>query len=324
MCTAVSFCADRHYFGRTLDYEVSFGEQVTVTPRNFPLNFREAYGLDRHYAIIGMAAVREEYPLYFDAMNEKGLCMAGLNFPGNAVYKPCAQSADNIASFELIPWILGQCASIKAARRLLDRLNVCDIPFREDLPLSPLHWMLSDAKESVVIEPMAEGVRIIDNPVGVLTNNPPFEMQMRSLQNYAALSNEQPTGGFGEKFGFSPYSRGMGGIGLPGDHSSASRFVRAAFVKAYSVMDESAGEGVSQFFHILDSVAVPRGCVKLDDGKFVTTRYSSCCDTERGVYLYTTYGNRQISAVDMYKVDLDGKDLVTYPLVEGERVHQVN
>mgnify|MGYP000956754899 CR=1 FL=1 len=116
MCTAATYKTADFYFGRTLDYEFSYGDEVTVTPRNYPLTFRHASAVSTHYAIIGMAHVAGDYPLYYDAFNEKGLCMAGLNFVGNASYQKPQEDHDNIAQFEFIPWILSQCASVKEAR----------------------------------------------------------------------------------------------------------------------------------------------------------------------------------------------------------------
>ena len=124
MCTAVTLKTRDFYFGRSLDYEHSYGEQVTITPRNYPFRFRHKGTIESHYAIIGMAYVSESYPLYFDATNEAGLSIAGLNFPGNAVYFPKTDTKQNVAPFELIPLILGQCNTISEATALLDKINI--------------------------------------------------------------------------------------------------------------------------------------------------------------------------------------------------------
>ena len=112
MCTAAVYKTKDHYFGRTLDYEISFGEQVTVTPRNFPFVFRRVPTMDTHYAMFGMATICENYPLYYEATNEKGLSMAGLNFPGNACYFDKHQEKNNVSPFEFIPWILSKCQNL--------------------------------------------------------------------------------------------------------------------------------------------------------------------------------------------------------------------
>ena len=324
MCTAATYRTKDHYFGRTLDYEVSYGEEVVVTPRNFPFHFRHMGGLSSHYAIIGMATVAGDYPLYYDATNEKGLSMAGLNFPGNADYKPLAEGKDNVATFELIPWLLGQCATVEEAKAYLARMNLANTPFSPQFPVSPLHWIIADRDCAITVESVREGIRIYDNPVGILTNNPPFDYQMTNLTNFMSLSTEPPENHFSDQLDLTPYSRGMGMLGMPGDLSSASRFVRVAFTKLHSVSGTSESESISQFFHILGSVAQQRGCVHMGEGKYEITIYTSCCNTDRGIYYYTTYENSQITGVDLHREDLNGQQLSRYPLITGQQIHLQN
>lgn len=320
MCTAATYKTKDFYFGRTLDYEFSYGDEVTITPRNSPLHFREQGDLNTHYAIIGMAHVAKNYPLYYDAINEKGLGMAGLNFVGNAVYRERKAGKDNVAQFEFIPWILGKCATVREARKLIEKINLLNIPFNEQLPVAQLHWIISDSEESITVESVKEGIKIYENPVGVLTNNPPFDKQMFNLNNYMHLSVRSPENNFSKDLNLTTYSRGMGAIGLPGDLSSQSRFVRVAFTKMNSISGDGELESVSQFFHILNSVDQQRGCCELDNGKYEITLYTSCCNTNKGIYYYTTYNNHQITAVNMHKENLDGNELVHYPLITEEQI----
>ena len=324
MCTAATYQTKDFYFGRNLDYEFSYGEQLVVTPRNYPFRFRQAGELNRHYAILGMAHVAEGYPLYYDAINEAGLCVAGLNFVGNAVYHPAADGKENIAQFELIPWLLGRCASLAEARELLAGANLLTLPFSPQYPLAALHWMIADRTGCITLESTADGLHVYDNPAGVLTNNPPFPLQMFNLNNYRNLSPRQPENQFAPRLPLSAYSRGMGGIGLPGDLSSQSRFVRVAYTKMNSKSGDSEEESVSQFFHILGSVDQQRGCCEVADGKYEITIYTSCCNASRGIYYYTTYDNHQICAVDMHRENLDGSELSRYALLKKERIFYQN
>lgn len=324
MCTAITYRTTDHYFGRTLDYEISYQEAVTVTPRNYPFCFRGAAALETHYAMIGMAAVKEDYPLYFDAVNEKGLAMAGLNFPGNAYYREEAKGKDNIATFEFIPWILGQCADVSEAKKLLGNINLTNASFHEKLPAATLHWIVADKNHAITVESVKEGLKIYENPIGILTNNPPFDMQMFNLNNYMKLSNKEPENQFSKILPLTVYSRGMGAVGMPGDLSSASRFVRAAFTKLNSVSGDSESESISQFFHILGSVAQQRGCVQLKSGEYEITLYTSCCNMDKGIYYYTTYENHQISAVDMHKADLEGRALTICQLIKSQQIRWQN
>lgn len=324
MCTAATYKTKDFYFGRTLDYEFSYGDEVVVTPRNYPFSFRDAGEMQSHYAIIGMAFVTQNTPLYYDAMNEKGLCMAGLNFVGNAVYRKPEKGKDNVAQFEFIAWILGQCADVKAARAKLQNLNLTDTPFSAELPVAQLHWILADRNEAITVESVKDGLKIYENPVGVLTNNPPFPEQMFRLNDYMHLSPKSPENYFAESLPLYTYSRGMGAMGLPGDLSSQSRFVRVAFTKMHAVSGDSESESVSQFFHILGSVDQQRGCCDVGEGKYEITIYTSCCNADKGIYYYNTYENHQISGVDMHKENLDGTALVRYPLVTGEQIFMQN
>ncbi len=323
MCTAITYKTRDNYFGRTLDIECSYNENVTVTPRNFKFDFRTKASIDSHYAIIGMATVIDGYPLYFDAANECGLAMAGLNFPENAHYCETMHEKDNISPFEFIPWILSQCKNLDETKRLISKINLCNIDFSEKLPLSPLHWIITDRDGAITVESVKDGLKIYNNPVGVLTNNPNFDYHMTHLCDFINLTPYTAENRFGN-IELSPYSRGMGAIGLPGDLSSASRFVRAAFVKLNSVSGDSENESVSQFFHILGSVEQQRGCVRLPDGRYEITAYTSCINTDKGIYYYTTYENSCITAVDMHSCNLDGDALYTYPLLKTQIINKLN
>ena len=320
MCTAITYQTKDTYFGRNLDYEMTFGEQVVLTPRKFPL----AHKSDVHYAMLGMAVVADDYPLYFDAINEKGLGMAGLHFVGNAYYeKPdnlsCLRAVRNrasegektdVAPYDLIPRVLSRCKNLEEARELLHRTRVVAIPFNDEFPLSPLHFMIADKSGCIVAEPMKEGLKIYDNPIGVLTNNPPFPFHVANLNNYINLTAQPPVNRFSPKVSLAPFSRGMGAMGLPGDSSSVSRFVRAAFVRANSVSAPEEMESVSQFFHILGSVEQVRGCVCLEKDMYEITTYSCCCNLEKSIYYYRTYEDMNLRKVDLRQLDIDGEALI--------------
>ena len=319
MCTAATYKTKDFYFGRTLDYEFSYGDEIVVMPRNYPLSFRKAEKPKTRYAMIGMAFVAGKDPLFYDGINEKGLGMAGLNFVGNACYNKPKQDLDNVAQFEFIPWILSQCASVCEARKLLSRINILDEAYSEHLPVAQLHWIIADKDEAITVESMSDGLKIYDNPVGVMTNNPPFDQQMFALNNYMNLSPKQPENFWG--IPLNSYSRGMGALGVPGDLPSQSRFVRVAYTKMHSMSGESEMESVSQFFHILGSVDQQRGCCEVEEGKYEISLYTSCCNTETGIYYYTTYNNHQINAVDMHRENLDGDQIARYPLIQEEQIH---
>lgn len=320
MCTAITYKTPNLYFGRNLDLEYSYHETVTITPRSFPFEFNDGSHTDSHYAIIGVAYVVDNYPLYYDAGNEFGLCMAGLSFQGNAVYNKRIEGRKNISPYEFIPWVLCQCKNIDEVLDLLENLNLVDIHYNNELPLTDLHWIIADSTQTIVVEAVASGLKIYDNDIGVLTNNPPFKYHLNNLNNYMSLSNRNPENTFSFKVDLNRYSHGMGALGLPGDLSSMSRFVKAAFVKCNSESDGTTEDDVSQFFHILTAVEQQRGCVKVGDKNEITV-YSSCFDASNGVYYYKTYSNNRINAVKMDEANMCGDALTSFQMSEDAFIY---
>lgn len=324
MCTSIALATGDFYFGRNLDLEYSFGEQVAVTPRQYPIVFRKAGECRRHYAMIGMATVVDGYPLYAEAANEKGLCIAGLNFPGNAYYSAqLSENKANVSPFELPLWVLGKCACVEEARALLEQTHIMNIPFSEQMPLAPLHWHIADRESSIVVECMQGGMRVYDNPVGVLTNNPPFDFQLTNLRQYMGVRSGEPENSFASGLKLTPFGRGFGTLGLPGDFSPASRFVKAAFLRLNSVCDAEENSSVSQFFHLLDAVAMPRGAVRADERWDITT-YSCCINASKGIYYYKTYENNQLTAVDMHREEMESDKVKSYALATGLGIAHAN
>lgn len=313
MCTAASFKNKNTYFGRTLDYEFSYGEKVTITPRNYPFEFRHLGLNNNHYAIIGMAHIHNDYPMYYDAMNEYGLGMAGLNFVGNAKYNEVIEGKENVAQFEFISFILSTCKNVLEAKNKIKEINLVKTPYNEYYPAAKLHWILRDTNDCIVVEAMEDGLHIYDNKTGALTNNPPFNYQLENLKNYVSLNNDEPNKSFSFNEAF--YSRGMGTVGLPGDLTSQGRFVRVVYTAHFSVASPDEKSSVNQFFHILESVWQTRGLCKIND-KYEITIYASCMNLNEGIYYYKTYDNPQISAVYLKNENLNSSKLISYDLAK--------
>ena len=317
MCTAVSDHGRHHLFGRTLDIECSYGEIAIVTPRNFRFDFLHENAIPVHYAIMGIGCVRNDLPLYYDAINEAGLAIAGLNFPGNAVYHEKKANKHNIASFELIPWILCQCDTLSSAIQLLLKTNLTADSFSSELPSTPLHWLIADKERSVTLESVSSGMKVYENPFGILTNNPPFLFHATNITNFMHLSSNFQKNNLCPDVKIEPYSRGMGAIGLPGDFSSSSRFVKALYVKSNT---QEAESDIGRFFHILQSVSVPYGCVKSENGKNVLTVYSSCANASTFTYYFTTYKCHRIQAVSVQRDLLNETKLFKYSMRDEEDI----
>ena len=308
MCTAVWY--ENRFIGRTFDWMVSYGERIVVAPRNYAFRFRHLETVESHYAILGMGIAIDRYPLFYEGNNEVGLAMAGLNFPGNAAYHKVDVDKDNVAPFEFIPCILSTCNSVAEARIKLANINIVDESFSNEYGVSPLHWIIADSKECITVESVKDGLKVYENPIGVLTNSPDFEKQMFNLTNYMSLKSTMPFNSFGGDIILKPYSYGMGAIGLPGDWSSMSRFVRATFVRCNSIDEGTDDSKLNQFFHILDSVSQIRGCSKDNNGQDEVTIYSCCYDLKERVYYYTTYEDRRMYSICFDEIELNGRELL--------------
>lgn len=314
MCTAITFKTYNSYFGRTLDLEYSYNEKIIITPRNYNFNFRYNLPQKNNYSIIGVGIIESGYPLYYDAINEKGLSVAGLNFPISCKYNSQDNSKINATSYELIPWILKNYKTISELKTSLNRLNITNDSYNKSYSATPLHWLISDKESSITLEQTECGLNVITNEIGVLTNEPNFKSQLENFTKYSNLSPYEP------KSSFTPISRGLGAFGLPGDVSSSSRFIRAAFNKINSVCDEDETSSISQFFNVLGSVKQINGCVRLNDNKLEKTMYTNCYNQNESIIYYTTYNNPTVTKVELYRENLDDCKLISYDMQNNMNV----
>lgn len=312
MCTAIKF--NERYFGRTLDFERSFGESLVVTPRE------KMQLLDSHnrYAMMGIGVLQGERPMYFDGVNEWGLAAAALNFPGCAEYRSMTGIGRGIPAGHLISHILGLCRCISEVREMLEKVAISDEP-SDGISPTPLHWILADGRDCIVVESVKEGLRVYDNPIGVLTNSPELSYHLTRLQDFSSLGAKNPEPNL--------YSRGMGAVGLPGDFSSSSRFVRAAFLKKHT-FGEISGSSVSELnraFSLLDALKTPLGAVVTDEGKPHFTLYSAIIDLAEPSYYLTTASCRAIHQARLTDGLCDGRGIQSYPIYkEGKFLSLTN
>lgn len=322
MCTAITLQTNDNYFGRNLDFDFNYGQKIVFTPRNHPIPFRHMESQSKHYALIGMGIVAGEFPHYFDAMNEKGLGIAGLNFVGNAFYHPIDESKHNLAQFEIIPYILCTCSSVQEVKELLKNTNIDDETFSPQFPSSSLHWICADKNECIIIESMKDGLHVYENTIGVLTNNPPFDKQMELYSKYKDLTVKDPENSLEDDKTY--YSRGVGALGLPGDLSSSSRFAKCAFTKLNSRSLSDEEHSVSQFFHVLHSVEQQDGLCEVKEGMFEITQYSDCYNLDKGYLYYTTYNNCSINKLIMNHLEFEDDKLTVYELNDSLSITEQN
>lgn len=329
MCTALTLKTKEgyHLFGRNMDIEYSFNQQVVLVPRNYKYkNVVTSSTESIKYAMIGMGTIIDGHPAFAEALNEKGLTCAGLNFPGYAYWEEeIIEGKTNIPPYDIILWILANFESVEQLKPALENINIVKKPLNESTPLPTLHWIVSDKNgDCIVIEKTKEKLSIFDNKVGVLTNAPTFDWHLGNLTQYMGLSSNQPEKVSWSEQELKPMGQGVGAIGLPGDFSSASRFVKSAFLRSNINFSDGEFSGIIEFFHILNSVAMVRGSVvtpaKMDD----ITAYTSCMCQEKGIYYYNTYSNNQINAIDMNKEDLEGAEIKVFGYKDKQVINYEN
>lgn len=326
MCTSVLYANQGiAYFGRNLDLQFAMGNSVIVTPRNYKFEFKEIEPIESHAAMVGMAINADNYPLYFEAVNEFGVGIAGLNFSGFAKYnEEKVEGKVNIGSFELIPYLLSSAKSVEDLKKLAADINIRAINYNDHYAASPLHWLCADSKSSIVIEQTESGLHIYDNPLNVLTNQPEFPSQYYNFCNYLNLTGKYPENRIAPQEQIKIYGTGMGSNGLPGGLSSVERFVRAGFTVANSKADATDEACLTQYFHIMQSVGQADGCDQTSDMLYEITQYSSGANLETMDFYWTTYKNQQINGLHTKALNLDAADLMVYPVSEKQSVNFLN
>ena len=314
MCTAVRFCDDKGgmYFGRNLDWSEGYGQKVVITPRGYVYNSAFLGTMKPQAgAIIGMAVDYNGLPLYFDCMNEAGLAIAGLNFPGYAAYEPSAvEGRQNVAAYEFPLWVTMNFKSVDEVEAALSKVAIVAKPVSDAFPVSELHYMIGDGKRSIVVEYTARGMEIFHNDVDVLTNQPGYGWHQENLRNYMGVAPEMPEKVDWSKAEMKPFGSGSLMRGLPGDCYSPSRFVRVAYHNTHYPTKSGEDENVSRLFHTLTSVAMVDGAAKMADGKCEITVYTGGCSATNGTYYYNTYEDPAIKTVKMGDYNLESEKLI--------------
>ncbi len=286
MCTAISFQRSGEFFGRTLDANTDYNGRCVLVPKFSLLSFSDGERSGEHHALLGVGIIEEDTPLLFDAMNEWGLCGAGLNFPTLAKYERAVGKKKEIASYELILKILATCKSVAEVRGALLGAKITDVAVSERLTPTPMHWIFSDSSGAVTVEQTANGLSVYENAEGVLTNSPDFPFHERRCAEFSALSPRNPDGDF--------LSLGYGAFGLPGDFTSSSRFIRASYIRGVAECKTPA-----DFFRAIDTVSIPKGAVIDENGKAHYTAYTSCYDIGTLTLCKRTYPSSDIHSVSL-------------------------
>lgn len=316
MCTGVRFTDSKGhmYFGRNLDWTVGFGEEVFITQRGFSHPALMDGKLVAKYASMGMSIDPDGCPLYLDAMNEKGLGVAGLNFPGYAKYSDVeVEGKTNIPAYAFPYFIASQFASVDEAEEALKDVVILNKQFNDQYEVALLHWLIGDKDRSIVVEYTEDGMHVYHNDLDVLANQPTYPFHHENVRNYMACTPESPAPVKWAEDTLTPYGSGAGMRGIPGDYYSPSRFVRAAYLNAHYQEQDGEKDNVTRLFKTLEGVAMIKAGAKMPEGDFEYTLYSACFSAATNTYYYTLYDDPQIRAYKMDAVDLDGGKLVKAP-----------
>lgn len=314
MCTGVRFSGEQGnmYFGRNLDWSVPYGQKVVITPRGYKYNSAFLGEISMNAgAAIGMAIVEENVPLYFDCANEKGLAIAGLNFPGYAAYEANAvDGKTNVAAYEFPLWVVANFTTVDEVEAALKNVAIVAKPINEKYPVSQLHWIIGDATRSIVVEYTERGIEIFHNDVDILTNQPGYGWHKENLRNYMNLSPEAPKEVDWGKAKMTAFGSGSLMRGIPGDYYAPSRFVRVAYLNTHYPVKSTEEENVSRLFHTLAGVAMIDGAAAMADGAYEKTIYTGGYSAATQTYYYNTYEDPAIQKVAMGDHNLDSAELV--------------
>jgi len=324
-------------YGRTLEFGMDIKSKGIAVPRNHAMHGTGVEGKPgtglkwtTKYAAFGASALG--LPIIVDGMNEKGLAGGMLYLPGISEYQEVSpsESANSIASYEMLVYALTNFATVDEAREGFRAIKVNRSPQKDFKGVVPLHLTLHDSSgKSLVIEYIGGELQISDNPTSVLTNAPQFSWHLTALGNYAGLSTADPKPMQVGDAKFGPPSSGGGMTGLPGDFSSPSRFVRAFFMKINAPTNLTSREQVGTAFHFLNNFDLPPGMVALSSGfggssgGYEITYYAAVSDLKNKVFYIRTHGNPTIQSIEMANLDLDAKQIRYLDLKTSWQVHQL-
>ena len=313
MCTSIRFDDNQGnlYFGRNLDWSTTFGQKIVITPRGYKYQTAFLGENANSPAVIGMGIVAENVPLYFDCVNENGLAIAGLNFPGYAKYENSPiEDKINVAAYEFPLFLALNFSTVDEVEKALKDIAIVAKPINEQYPVSQLHWLIGDAKRSIVVEYTDRGMEVFRNDVDVLTNQPGYNWHKENLRNYLNLFSQMPKEVKWGKATMVPLGAGALTCGLPGGSYPADRFVRAAYLNTHYPLKTTEEDNVSRLFHTLAGVAMIEGGAAMADGTFEKTIYTSGYSARTKTYYYNTYEDPTIKSVAMESKDLNSSDLI--------------
>lgn len=305
MCTAITVKTPQRevYFGRTMDFSYPLEPELYFIPAGYEWkNLLNTHKIRNQYRFMGIGQDISQI-VFADGVNEAGFAAAALYFPGYAAYDPIVSPDSHglsIAAIELVGFLLGLCASVDHAANLLRSIRIVGAEDSVTHSVAPLHWIMADKSgKCIAAEKTADGLHIMENPIGVLANSPDLPWHLTNLRNYMNVVSDQS---FQKEWDFvtlTPFGQGGGTFGLPGDFTPPSRFVRTAWLKSHTPIPDDKQAAVNTCFHILDSVTIPKGAVMTSRGTADYTQYTAFIDLSAKEYFFKTYDDSRITAVKL-------------------------
>ncbi len=333
MCTGIRLIADNGaaVYARTLEFGQDIASNIIIIPRNYtftgtaPSGKAEGLQWQSHYAVVGANALNINHII--DGVNEKGLAGGLFYFVDFAHYQEIAQEnyKKSLAPWELITWILTNFSTVDEVKKALTSIFVGSTTFGPWGFVPPVHAIVHDTTgKSLVIEYVNENLFVYDNPLGAFTNSPPFDWHMINLGNYLNLKPTN-TQNIQLKNGVTVPSLGQGSgmLGLPGDFTPPSRFIRAVAFSQSIVVGNNENEALDAAFHLLNLFNIPLGVVRhLENNKelYDYTQWTSASDLRNKRYYFHTYENPQIYSVDLMKHNLQAKEPVIISMKNKQKI----
>lgn len=299
------------FYARTFEGGVDFQNGLAVIPKGtvyqgtLPDNTSKGLKWTTKYGMVGMTAFK--MPLYSDGLNEKGLVVANLMFPGYAGYESFDPGKANItlAHFELATWLLSNFATVAEVRQAIGKVRVCEGPTVVSGFVLPLHFAVHDAQgDCLVIEYVKGKLHTYNNPLGVATNSPTFDWMTTYLNNFINLSPDNVPKREFTGMTLNQFGQGSGMIGLPGDFTPPSRFVRMVALTQAVFPVKGPVAGLNLAMTIINNVDVPKGSAREKTEKGMIADYNQwavAVDLTGRKYYFHTYDNKNWRYVDLMK-----------------------
>lgn len=319
--------------GRTLEFGVEVDISIAVIPRDYPFKGSTPQGdglfYISKYGVVGAASFGN--PALMDGLNEKGLAVGTFYFPTFAGYSELTTEnrSKALSPVDFPNWILTQFATVEEVKAALSSVIIVPTITKGWGPEpAPFHYIVFDKQGNcLVIEPINGKLVTYDNKLGTFTNSPTFDWHMTNLRNFINLTPFNAKSIVLDGVMLEPFGAGSGMVGLPGDFTPPSRFIRAAIFSTTATPSENAEKAISQVFHILNQFDIPVGAARSKIGNITytdETQLTCARDPQSLKYYFKSYQNQNIKSVDLKKFDLNAKEIKLINITGASNIEDIS